>query len=78
MKTWTACVLTVCGTVTMLAPWAYSAYHNSLVARILGGQMSGTVTMFNQATTALKWWMMLAGMGMVVAAIAGGWRRSNA
>ena len=74
MKTGAAATLFICGTVCMVVPWAYSAYHNHVVAGILGRPGVSSVELFNESTTALKWLTVLIGLGMIVVGIIGSLR----
>ena len=58
--------LIVCGSCCVLAPWVYSAYYLHEVAHLLGADGPTRVNIYNEAQTALKWFSVWIGIGMIV------------
>jgi hypothetical protein len=74
MKNGAIAALLVCGTVCAVAACVYSAYHNHLVSEVLEHDGMKAATFFSEFGTALKWWTMLIGTGMIVVGIVGSLR----
>ena len=73
MKGQTAVVvaLVVCGTLCILAPWAYGAWYLHVVAGLLTSGASKSVTIPTLAHSSLSSWSLFLGALMIAAGVLG-------